>query len=105
LSGDQREEVEEGSLWIQALKQVAAMTLLTDEDEKNRARLKFLSLIQTLETKQRELNDERELNEEREFNEEREASIKRGCSKMGLVALTILSMFSGYIMLCCDASF
>jgi hypothetical protein len=36
LSGDQRVEVGEGSLWVQALKQVAAMTLLTDEDEKNK---------------------------------------------------------------------
>jgi hypothetical protein len=48
---------------------MAAMELLTNEDEKVVARLNFLSLIQTIETKQKELN------------KELEAHIKRGGSK------------------------
>ena len=69
LANEEHVEIEEGPLWLQLFKQSAALELLTDESEKVKARARFLSLIQTIEKN------------EQEMNEKLEEHIKRGGSK------------------------
>jgi hypothetical protein len=50
----------EGALWFEIITQAAGFNLITNEGEKDRARLKFLSLTKQLEDKDRRLNNELE---------------------------------------------
>ena len=62
-------EPRDGALWFEIITQAAGFNLITDEGEKDRARLKFLSLTKQLEDKDRRLN------------KDLEDHIKRGGSK------------------------